>query len=519
MGYSKDYRVFCLENMKKNIVTTLIFIFVVLLLVFAVKGNYGDPIAYQTSKKTNVGGPFESTNTNSRYALVEAIADYGTFFFTDEQAKFSSPDLVLYKGNYFSIFTPGVSFVAVPFYILGKLFELPQLFSFFSTLIFAVLNLYLVAKIGMRLGASKYPALIGGLVFLFGTNALAYSLSLTQHHASTFFILLSVLNAFPRRTWFNNLMLGIIFTAGILMDIPNAFMMVPVMLYAIFKHFQKQEIGQKIKISLRLVSLFLIIGFVPLVFLFGWYNYTLTGSYASLGQTIGRTDYIESAQLREQEEKPKDVNLFDKKQVFNPRDQLNGLYILIVSNERGIFYYSPIVLIGLLGIWVASRKKDTLSAAVVSSSVILTCVVIYSMFGDPWGGWSFGPRYLIPATALLCAGIGVAVQKYKKNAVFILLFSILVIYSVGVSSLGAMTTSAIPPKVEAVALSEPIPYTYKYNLGFVDKNKSSSLLYNVFFYNYISFGKYLIGYIIAVCILTAGLYVLTIRSKKRINFL
>src|SRR3989304_7035015 len=118
--------------MKKNIITLIIFIFIVLLLGFAVKGDKGDPIYYQTEKKTNVGSPFESTNTNSRYALVEAIADYGIFFFTDEQAKFSSPDLVLYNGKYFSIFTPGVSFVAVPFYIVGKLLAIPQLFTFFS---------------------------------------------------------------------------------------------------------------------------------------------------------------------------------------------------------------------------------------------------------------------------------------------------------------------------------------------------------------------------------------------------
>ena len=500
--------------MKKNIFTLIIFIISIILLGFVVKGDIGTPIYYQNEKDSRVGGLFESTNTNSRYSLVEAIVENKSFFFTDEQAKFSAPDIVLHNSNYFSIFTPGVSFVAIPFYMLGKIFDLPQLFTFFSTLIFAILNIYLVFKIGQKLGAGRYTAIIGGLVFIFATNALSYSLTLTQHHASTTLILLSVLNALSQRTWFNNLMLGVIFSAAILMDIPNAFMMLPVLIYVVFRHFKLEDLGKKIKIAFDVSSMFILIGIIPLIFLFGWYNYSLTGSYTTLGQMIGRTDYVEGGRFQPQEKVEEPESPYDRKHVFDPRSQMNGLYILIISNERGILFYSPIVAVGLLGLWIASKKRETLYAVILTSSVAMMCVVVYSMFGDPWGGWSYGPRYLIPAAALFCGAIGVAIEKLNKNPVFVFVFASLLIYSVWVSSLGAMTTNSIPPRVEAINLSSPIPYTYQYNLNFLEDQKSSSLIFNIFFYKYISLGGFLIAYISAISILISVIYVMTLRSER-----
>jgi hypothetical protein len=57
----------------------------------------------------------------------------------------------------------------------------------------------------------------------------------------------------------------------------------------------------------------------------------------------------------------------------------------------------------------------------------------------------------------------------------------LAFYSLKVNALGALTTSNIPPKVEADHLQVPIPHTYAYNQQLLNKNnQSSSLVYNLF---------------------------------------
>src|SRR5205085_877722 len=105
-----------------------------------------------------------------------------------------------------------------------------------------------------------------------------------------------------------------------------------------------------------------------------------------------------------------------------------------------------------------SPNKEKRNITILILGTILINIVLYGMFDDPWGGWSFGPRYLLPAEALLVTCIGPVIQKYKQNWFFICVFLFLASYSVWVASLGALTTNAIPPKQEAMALVSPIPY-------------------------------------------------------------
>lgn len=472
--------------MKNIIVTTLIGIIAVFLLVMTVKGQIGDPIYYQREKDTRVGGPYEASNSTSRYALTEAIVENKTFEFTDAQAKFATPDLVYDNGKWFSVFMPGVSFVGVPFYMLGKLFGMPQLFTYASTAIVGLINMFLVVLLARRFGASQIPAMISGVVFLFATNALVYAHSFTQHQFSTMVVLLALLNVSGSRSFIKNMLLGVILGVGLLFDIPNVFLILPVLVYVFFKSFIISESTTKFLFSVKLNSIGLLLGVIPFLAITGWYNFQLTGSYTKIGQFIGRTDY------RTDKQNTQKVDKTNRPLPFNTRRELSGAYTLLLSNERSWLFYSPIVLVGIIGSIYAYREKERKTLTTLGIGVILITILIYSMFGDPWGGWSFGPRYLIPSASVMCAFVGIALQKLQKNFIFVLLFFALLTYSAWVSTLGILTTSSIPPKVEAVALSEPIPYTYTYNLRFVEKNKASSLLYNIYFSRYISLRDYIL---------------------------
>lgn len=476
------------------------------MLILAVKGQAGNPIYYQSpqEKDTKVGGPFESSGNNSRYALTEAIVEDKTLFFDNERAAFSAPDIVYFNGKYFSLFAPGISFLGIPFYILGKAVGFPQLFTFLSTSLLALINTFLIIRLAAKFNVGFYRSIVAGFIFLFATNAFSYALTFTQHHASVSLMLLALLNALSKRTLRNNILLGSIFAAGVLIDIANIFLLSPIMIYVLVKHLEVDKLKKRFNVALKLNIIGLLIGFVPLIVLFGWYNYNLTGSPTTLGQNIGRSDYPAKQITQNVDDGQTSNKLSFPSLPFNPRKQLTGFSILIASSERGIFFYSPILLIGVLGFFIGynSRDEKVKKLTILSLTVVAMNAVLYSMFHDPWGGWAFGPRYLIPSAAILAVATGLAIEKFKRNLLFILFFSILLAYSIGVNLLGALTTTQVPPKVEAIPLA--MKWNYLLNWDMFTSGQTSSLFYKIFLTDKLPLQYYaliIIMVITAVCLI------------------
>lgn len=492
--------------MKQKLLFPIFVLLAGIFLAFSVRGNIGDPIYYQKEHDSRVGGPFESTNSTARYGLIEAIVLNHTFFYTPEQAQFASPDVSVYRGNYFSLFTPGVSFIGIPFYALGQIIGLPQLTTYMSVFLAALLNTYLVYRLAKKLGGNTWASLFASLSFLFATNALSYAGTLTQHHMSTAVILIGLLCAVGKKNIWNTIGFGAAFGIGALLDIPNALLMIPIGLYMLCSYIQIKALQNKIKVSINAALMGLLIGVIPFVMLFGFYNYETSGSVTLLAQSIGRPQGLDTAPDLKSIKKPavKPVAPSSSfKLPFDTRLQMGGFYTLLLSDERAWLFYSPIVFLGVLGLILAFKKENSRVPAVLVTSVVLLNIALYSMFGDPWGGWSFGPRYLIPSAALLSAGIGIALTRYNKNYFIIPLVLLVFAYSTVISSVGALTTNAIPPKVEALNLNVPIPYTYEYNFQMLDRNQLSALIYNLYLSGSVTASMYTFVYS-AVIIIFGG---------------
>lgn len=495
-------------------------ILMVTIVALLLKGDVdGKSLSYQNEINPKVGGPFESTNSTSRYLLTQAIVENRTFFFTKDQARAAAPDVVYNQGKFFSIFTPGVSFLAIPFFMIGKVFGVPQLVGFLSVTVFAVLNAFLVAVMAKRLGAPRIPSILSGLIFLFATNGLSYSLTMTQHHMTVTVLLLAILLTLSKKSFVNALALGVLCGVGLLLDIPNVFFLLPVVIIYLFQHIGIETVASRIKVSFNTVVFAVLIGIIPFLALFAWYNKETAGSPTSIAQSIGQTRFFDSA--KEKKLKRVDENTKPLTQAelvpFKTRNELSSLYILFLSNERAWIFYSPIVLLGFVGLFLAYRRNETRTAAFLIVSVIAMNITVYAMFGDPWGGWSFGPRYLIPSAALASSGIGYLLWRLRKNIIFMTGFIVILIYSLGINLLGALTTNAIPPKVEAINLPDPIPYTFDYNLKLLELNELSSLVYNSYFSGVRSGGEYFVivfflaGLLLAAPI--AGMY--SVKEEKK----
>ncbi|MFA9288653.1 MAG: hypothetical protein ACEQSA_02125 [Weeksellaceae bacterium] len=472
--------------MKKHLITirnlfAVLFVlaFAVVALVLNMKVHPQGVPYYQVVQDRHVGGPFESSGSTSRYALVQALAENGTFYFDKTLASFASPDVGGSDRRYYTIFAPGVSMAGYPLYMLGSMFGYEQFTTYLLNVIFAIGCLALIMAITRRYGLPLSMQIVAGLTYIFATNAVVYSLYLTQHIMSTFCVLAGVLITLYKPNIIRNILLGLLFGAGLLIDVPNAFLMLPIVVYQFFRHFSVTHVKEYFKINMRFIFVAMLVGLIPLLMFFGYYNKDLTGNPTLPPQFVGRTIEVEKTVDTPQPVVKKEAEKFDDvgdNSPFVTRLMLNGLYILLISDERGWMYYSPILLIGIIGMYFVYKNKDLNEILTVPLSVVLINILLYSMFGDHWGGWSFGARYLIPGAAMVALFIPFAIVKWRKNIIMLLITAILIGYSVFVSMLGAATTTGIPPKQEAENLSTKIPYTYEYNYQLIENNQSYSLI-------------------------------------------
>jgi hypothetical protein len=480
--------------------------FCILVLAFSLRGITGNPSATDLNRliwKDN--GPLELSPERGRYALMYALAEEKSFSFSPELARFAAPDVAYTDGKYVSLFAPAVSFLVLPGYFLGKLIGLAQVGTYAVIALFALLNMYLIRSIAIKIGAHPLASTIAGIVFIFATPAFAYAVTLYQHHVSTFLILMGIFLLIRYNTLWSLIGIWLLCALSISVDYPNVFMMLPIGIAALGRVFIAKREEGKIAISipfLRVLSMSAMI--IPLAF-FLWFNAMSYGNPFQLSGTIERSvevredgsPVLESekiiAQLKASgQEIPQGEYNKSALAFFQSRLLLQGFYTHFISPDRGMIMFTPVMLFGIAGLIWAIRKRVQyvgLFLAIIGFNVLL-----YSMWTDPYGGWAFGSRYLIPTYAILAIFVALLLSKLYRSSMFLLFFFIVLSYSVGVNTLGAITSNRNPPQVEAVALSEITkqeePYTYMRNINQLNSNLSKAYIYETYVANTITAWQY-----------------------------
>lgn len=502
--------------------TFILFIFCLSVFALSIRGIPGNPVDTElnTIKWRNTG-PFEQT---ARFALTYSIVENNSIYLSVPLAQFASPDLAINtQGQFVSLFAPGVSLIAVPGYVIGRELGFAQVGTFAVITFFTILNIFLIRAIAIKLNINTIAASIGGLTFAFASPAFAYGVDFFQHHISTFLILFSIYALLYYRPFWSLTAVWFCFATAVIVDYPNFFMMLPVGLFSLIKLLSIKKAENKIKIKFKFVYLFSFIGaMIPLLF-FMWFNYVSYGNPLVLsgGQTrvtqIASDGTVARVQNVNNNKPPRALSgQLGLLRVFHPRNTMQGIHVHLFSLDRGILVYTPVMILGIIGGLVALLKKKKFS--VLLSFIVLFNIFMYSMWGDPWGGWSFGSRYLIPSYAVLSIFIAYLLTILNKKNLFTLLFFTAVAYSIAVNTLGALTSSLNPPSVEAEVISREAGYEFSYsidrNIDFLSQQGSKALFYNMFARNYISAWDYYI-YITAGLISVFGiLLILNFRARN-----
>ncbi len=484
--------------MKNSSAIIFLVLFGILIFGLVFRGTWGNPSAEELAQSTNNPIRIYGTTTDrGRFVLTRNLVEEHSFKLDRMEADASSPDAGYYKGNWYLLYAPGTSILATPFYKLGSYFNLELVGSFALSTVTTLGSLIFIFLISRRI--LKLPiwlSLFSSFVFGFGSIAIGYTSGLFQHHTTTFFIISSLYAVFQYKNSKKSILwalyVWLAYGIAISLDYPNIFLMLPVMIYFLVASFETREEDKKYKIRINPIFLMTSVVFISLSLVHGYYNYKHFGGWNKLSsnlpdyrQNIHR--YLDEGNM-EQAIEEVTINKGERSpvSVFTENKITNGLYELLVAKDKGLFFFNPIFIFGLFGI-ILAFKKMTLEKGILIA-LIGANLFLYSSWADPWGGWVYGPRYLIPSMATLSIFVAYAMHPLRYKFFPKIVAFILFAGSAAISLIGALTTNSVPPKVEAIFLN--IKYGIPYAYDFLIAGQSNSFTYNQFFSSLISLKNY-----------------------------
>lgn len=353
-------------------------------------------------------------NPTSRFLLTKAIVEDNQFFFPLSSLDLYnlSPDYARIGNNLFSDKAPGLSFFLVPLFIVGEIIGtiMPFIFEPFTSIypagdiynivtiqfglsLFAAYGIVRIYDISKLFNISDKSSIISSFIVAFATPYWVYASTMFPHVPAAVFLINALYFTLKYRKTreIESLILAGFFSGfGMVIDYPLLFsipwitVLIITPLNNLEKNLKEKTLHLMVYWSVSIVSI------LPL-FLYNLINFdSLTANAYQFSHWAERIHFL------------------------NPLHE--GLSLLLISNARGLFYFSPILILGLIGIYMLFRKYPLES--VVIFSLILSIVVFYAKNWAPEGGAAFGPRYLIPVIPLLGLGLGIIYENISTDLIF-----------------------------------------------------------------------------------------------------
>jgi hypothetical protein len=119
----------------------------------------------------------------------------------------------------------------------------------------------------------------------------------------------------------------------------------------------------------------------------------------------------------------------------------SGLPGILFSPGRGLFFYSPILLLAIPGVYFWFRQSSSVPRIVYLIALLFAAghILLYAQWGMWWGGHCFGPRLLTDITPCLTLLLVPFFLAMSRSRALVALFSMLLVFSVYVQFLGTFS--------------------------------------------------------------------------------
>lgn len=390
--------------------------------------------------------PFTTTNEASHYALARAILFSHTFSI-NPYTRFAQNDVSYFRGNYYTPFAPGLSFLVIIPLALGTILGGPlntalpmfgmqgfvtsgQLIALqlFSTLC-AALSAVFVFKLCLVFSSKKYPALGASLVYAFATPVWVFSKTEFAHTFSALFLVSAFYYALkdPETSNRNAVISGMLCGAAVCIEYTNIVIFAPLVIYLLVRWARSKNLKMFIEKTTAFLSPIVLFSFLLLI-----YNYVLFQNLFTFPESywVGYNGSI-----------PTFAQEFSTPIVVG----LNGL---LISTSRGLAVYSPIVVFSIPGFLLLGKLHHK-AEAILLASAFLANLFTYSMWSTWFGGESYGPRFLVPSLPFLIIPMFAFIQYALSSRSTLVKFGTaaltasLFIFSATIESIGALTRPAV----------------------------------------------------------------------------
>lgn len=360
---------------------------------------------------------FTADDEVSNYLLTKAIVEKGTL----EISQYVTVNpFSVFQGKSFSVYPPGLSLLAVPFYLIGKVlsgilslrYPMLERFLFFSctfvsSISGAITSLF-IFKTCKFLNASDKAAFFSSFSYSFATISLRYSRGFFPHSLTAALVTLGLYMAFKAAREEGNdkkfvLLSGLFLGYLALTRHTDFILIIPIVTYLI--------VNKKTRNITYFVLPIIIFSTASLA-----YNYACFQNPFKTGYDYTILKYFGVQSIYE---------------LFN-RPLYEGLFSLLISPKIGLFFYSPILLFSILGILYLYKKYKNETITILSASSIT--IILYSICEIECMNWS--ARYLSPIVPLLTISLSQIYDSFRgKNKAFLAL-TLLTILSVFFQVLG-----------------------------------------------------------------------------------
>ncbi|MFW9914008.1 MAG: glycosyltransferase family 39 protein [Candidatus Thorarchaeota archaeon] len=387
-----------------------------------------------------------NVNSRSQYALTKAIVEKGSFRI-DSYINITIPwntDVAYYDGHYYSTKPPGVSFLAIPLYMIGKIAN--ENFFHFSgsdeeillsgcVLLLSPLSVSIgiIALYGIcfELGATRRIAFLISTICAFGTPLWAYASTFYRHAPTAAFLLVVFywgLRASRTEQRKDFILSGIFLGYLMLSEYGAALLLIPSVLYFSSSRFRERNFQ-----TLVSRSLLIIIGILPsliALMVYNWINFD-SPAHFSYSYSVYDTQKFGAGPVE---------LLFQRKIVEHLQ---HAFYMTIFPaqswEDRAVFLLTPVLLFSLFEIARSARMQENLGR---DNFFFLVCfllmLALYSRWEEWWGGGdNFGSRQLLVVLPLLLLPLVSYLQKPKKSSEWIL-FSLSIAMGIFTAFIGAV---------------------------------------------------------------------------------
>jgi len=357
---------------------------------------------------------FHSEDEFSYFYLTYSIVENRSFIIDPIAGHHLSntENFVQYNGNWYSKYPPGLPFLAIPFYLVGRFIWQLLGFDGFPLIIMcsisgfsAAFSLVIVYEFCTFFKFSYIAKIATIITYGFGTIAWVYAKTFFSHSTATLFILLSLYFFISMArdekeglVYIKSLLSGMAIGLATLIRYTSFLFVFPLVFYFLIK-------PMSLKKERATLFIFPLLIFILLA---GWYNFICFDNPFITGYHLNQ--------------------LYGNETERFTTPIYIGLWGFLISPKRGLFIYSPVLLFSIIGIKELYTEVKDETILLISSFMIL--LLVYSAWWYWPGGLCYGPRLLHEAIPMLTIPIGKSIDSYKHKRIFWIAFIVLLCFSI-----------------------------------------------------------------------------------------